>query len=193
MFNIQQLQKLNSKNKLLLQVVLILIINIILLYFSFMTVSGIKNLRNQILDIKIDLENKITRERNMNSLNEKLRTIEPELTKINQIFINQNREIEFITALENLAENNKIEQKININLDNREKGEIFDKVAINLESSGSFQNILNYLSALESLNYYLIIESISFQSNKNLDNIAKSTEPSKGNISVTLNGYCYWK
>lgn len=191
--NFSNFKKIGLKNKLITYALIFCIINGLLIYFFvFATIDRIKILRNDILNIKIELENKMTREKNLNDLNQKIKKIEPQLEKINQIFISQNREIEFITTLEGLEKEYNIDQKLNIDFNGMQKGESFSKVPISIDTSGSFSNLMNYLTGLESFPYYLNIENISFQKTGTA-NTAQTTDSKNAPISMKITGYTYWK
>lgn len=195
--NIAYLKNISPKNKLFISVGLLLLLNIIFVYLLILpAITNIKKSRNDIINLKIDLENKIIREKNLNTLNEKISTVEPQLEKINQIFISKNREIEFITALESLEGKYNVEQKLNINLNSPEKLENFSKVPININTSGSFRNLIDYLANIESLNYYINIENISLAKNSDNNPSAKAAllgQNLQDQMELQISGYTYWK
>ena len=195
--NIGYLKKLSSKNKLFISVGMLLVLDIIFVYLLILpAIDNIKNSRNDVINLKIDLENKTIREKNLNTLNEKISKIEPQLEKINQIFISKNREIEFITTLESLESKYNIKQKLNIDLNNPEKGEEFNKIPISIDASGNFKNLMDYLANIESLSYYINIQNISLSKNS-LDNSSSKTallgQASQNQMELKISGYTYWK
>jgi len=195
--NIGYLKKLSSKNKLFISVGMLLVLDIIFVYLLILpAIDNIKNSRNDIINLKIDLENKTIREKNLNTLNEKISKIEPQLEKINQIFISKNREIEFITTLESLESKYNVIQKLNIDLNNPEKGEEFNKIPISIDASGNFKNLMDYLANIESLSYYINIQNISLSKNS-LDNSSSKTallgQASQNQMELKISGYTYWK
>ena len=75
-------------------------------------------------------------------------------------FFNQGEELGLITDLESIALKNFLYQKIiNSNLDNYTNNQI--DISINI--SGSYLNILNYLTDLESYRHIISIQKIEFQ------------------------------
>jgi Tfp pilus assembly protein PilO len=187
---------LTSRNKLLIYLATATIINAVIFYFILWpSVNQISTTRNDILNLKIDSENKITREKNINDLNGKIKKIEPELEKINNTFVSQNRELEFITALEGLEPKNNVKQTLNINLNNPEKGDVFSKVPVNIDVTGSFVNLMNYLADIESLNYFINITSLSFKrAAPDSDSTSRPADLSTaGKTTMSLSGYSYWK
>ncbi|MCX6796154.1 MAG: hypothetical protein NTW06_01505, partial [Candidatus Falkowbacteria bacterium] len=68
------------KNKILIATVAALVVNATIFYFIILTsLNQIASAHNDILNLKIDSENKITREKNINDLNQKIKKIEPQL------------------------------------------------------------------------------------------------------------------
>lgn len=187
--NFLSIKKLNLKNKLISLSIFFLILNFGLFYFLILpTISRIKSQRDEILNLKIDLENKVTRERNMSDLNQKIKKIEPQLEKLNQIFVNQNREIEFITSLEELEKKYSVSQRLNLEINNMQKNEGFNKVPINIVASGNFTNIINYLVGIESLNYYIDINGITIGKED-----GASQDQQNPKVNMKISGYTYWK
>lgn len=195
--NISNLKKISPKQKLFVNIGLLLILNILFIYLLILpAISNIKKSRNDILNLKIDLENKIIREKNLYILNEKISKVNPQLEKINQIFISQNQEIEFITTLENLEKKYNVSQKLNIDLNNRQGEEGLNKIPISTNTSGNFRNLMDYLANIESLNYYINIESISL-SNGTDDSLSSKSVLLGQNLSdqmtMQISGFSYWK
>jgi Tfp pilus assembly protein PilO len=187
---------LTARNKLLIYLATAIVANAVIFYFILWpSVNQITTTRNDILNLKIDSENKITREKNINDLNGKIKKIEPQLEKINNTFVSQNRELEFITALEGLETKNNVKQNLNINLSNPEKGDVFSKVPVSIDVTGSFANLMNYLADIESLNYFINITSLSFK--KVASDSEQNSRPADlspaGKMTMSLSGYSYWK
>lgn len=195
--NISNLKKISPKQKLFVNIGLLLILNILFIYLLILpAISNIKKSRNDILNLKIDLENKIIREKNLYILNEKISKVNPQLEKINQIFISQNQEIEFITTLENLEKKYNVSQKLNIDLNNRQGEEGLNKIPISTNTSGNFRNLMDYLANIESLNYYINIESISLSNGSDNSLSSKSVllgQNLSDQMTMQISGFSYWK
>jgi Tfp pilus assembly protein PilO len=190
--------KLNLKNKNIAIAIVVIIANAAVIYFLILpTIDKIKSLRNEILNIEIDSANKITQERNIHDLNNKIKKIQPQLDKINSIFINQNREIEFISALEELADKYTVNQKLNIDFNNPAKGDIFNTVPVSINANGNFNNLVSYLSAIEAMSYYINIDNVSFTANTNTANTNNNGRPFENKnvstVDLSFSGHSYWK
>jgi len=165
------------------------------------TINDIKEIRGDIVSKKIDIEKNITQERNMSELSAEIKKIEPQMEKFSQIFINNNRELEFITQLENIAAKHNITQKLSLNPlnTNEEKDDTYYfEVPISIEASGLFENLTEYIKELESLTYYINIKNISIipggtpnLSMGLLDN--SSASQNSKNVNLSLSATTYWK
>ncbi len=185
--------KIKTNKKIIINIfIFVILVFLISKIIIIPTINNIKKLRADIITQKIDLEKKIVREKNMNLLEEKFEKIEPEVIKFEQIFINQSRELEFITTLEDIASENHIKQKINLNQKVASITESYKKIPITLEIQGGFKNILEYLTNLESSNYYINIEIIEISK----DNGSLSSEmqqPSNESVNLKITANTYWK
>lgn len=165
------------------------------------TVKDIKNLNLSIITQKIDLGKQVDKASNMSILGEKLKQITPQLEKFDNIFINKNRELEFITSLEELASKNKVEQKINLGTLSEEKGDPYGKTSLSLDVQGDFLNIMNYLTEIEALNYHFNIDTLDFSYKQITDTRRPSIDDegapqrisNQGGVSLKISGEVYWK
>jgi len=152
----------------------------------------IKSLRAEIITQKQNAEDMVKDEINTTRLSDKLDIIEPELEKFNQIFINRNRELEFITTLENTASQENINQKINFSLSADKSGQIYQMVPLELSAQGSYRQILAYLNALEALNYYININSLEFNTGAAV--FTPASEDSKEKVvNLKIIANTYWQ
>ncbi|MCG2691067.1 hypothetical protein L6249_03335, partial [Candidatus Parcubacteria bacterium] len=120
-----------------------------------------------------------------------------DVEKLDRVFINQNQELAFITALEETANKNNINQNINLDLSSGAKNNKYDKIPLKLTTQGNFINQFNYLRDLERLNYYLNIKSLDLSAGGGasayppLDKIIDYG--SGANIKMVILADTYWK
>jgi Tfp pilus assembly protein PilO len=197
--NLPYWSKLNGKNKSIFVILIILLINISIIYFVvWPTIDNIEKLNKNILQNIIDTENQTAQNQQAGELNNKLKKIEPQINRINTIFISKNRELEFINALDAIASTSsyKITQITSIDFKNPQKQDGFNKVSISIDASGDFDSLVKYFLALESMNYYINIESVSFYSNYSNKNIiiSDNQQVSEDNlVNLKITGYSFWK
>ncbi len=165
-------------------------------------IHSINDLGERIKSHKIYLEEQYENKINEQKNKKKLEIIEKEIKKIDQMFISQNRELEFITTLEEIASRHNIKQKISLE-DNNQKEENnkgYKENRLQLTSQGTFSDLLNYLMDIESLNYYINIKSIEFISknddskNKYVPNMIQQEDANNDNqIMCKIVANTYWK
>ena len=191
--------KLNLKNKITASLGGFMMVFLLLIYFVVVpTINDIKTMGKEIEEQRLDLEKKYIKGQSFRQLNENLKTIEPKLDLLDQIFINKNRELEFVTTLENKANKNKISQKINLGEPRATDNENFKKINIQLATTGDFSGQLKYLLDLESLNYYINMKSLEFypsgggkEQGNNQSNDANNNQ--NNDINLIINADTYWK
>lgn len=165
-----------------------------LIYFVVMpTISDIKKMGEEIENQRIDLEQKYIKGQSLRKLTENLKKIEPQLVVLDQIFISQNHELEFITALEELANQNNISQKINLQELPKDGNKAYQKTPLQISAKGNFINLMNYLIDLEALNYYININSINLSSAYTAPSAASDEQTVFSNINIALSADTYWK
>lgn len=193
--NFNFIRQLDFKKKTLYQALIFIIVNAAIIYFIILpTREKIFTLKNLVLSQRIENNNQSEIQARSSSVNDKVKKAESMLDKFNNIFINKNREIEFITKLEEVASNNNILQKINLGSIAPIKEIGYTKSLLEINSQGSFENLYRYLIELETLNYYYSINSFEMS---NITRLAQnnSNDPNQNSpiINLKLTGYTYWK
>lgn len=187
--------KLTLKNKIAATMAGFLLIIFGLLYFIVIpTIRDIKTMGSDIEAQRLDLEKKYIKGQSLRQLTENLKTIEPRLNTLDQIFINKNRELEFITTLESRAFNNQISQKINLTAPQATESQGFEKIGLQLFTGGKFIKHLRYLANLESLGYYVNIKSLEFSPSADGpgQNQAPADQDQTKNINALISADTYW-
>lgn len=173
------MQKDGFTKKMIMNATTSFIIIIGLIYFIIIPSSGsIIDSKNNIEQLRINLEKKYIEGQNLKKISGSLKTIETEIPKLDKMFIKKSNAIDFITSLENIALKTGINQKINLT-DN--KGGDYQKNNLNLFSNGDFINQLNYLNELESMDYYINIKSMEI-----------SRGSMKNNMNMQIFSDTYW-
>lgn len=190
--------KLNLKNKITASLAGFIIIILSLIYFIVIpTIKEIKAMGRAIEAQREDLEKKYIKGQSLKQLTENLSKIEPKLDLLDQIFINKNRELEFITSLENEANKNRISQKINLSAPQKTENQNFQKTNLQLFTKGGFIKQLQYLANLEHLSYYINIKLLELSPAANGEQVktdSQETSPTAGetNLNMYLNADTYW-
>jgi len=193
---VEKFLKINLKNKIIASSISFLLVIFGLIYFIvWPTVRDIKAMGEEIDSQRIDLEKKYIKGQSLKQLTENLNKIEPKLELLNQIFINQNRELEFITSLENQANKNSVNQKINLSAPVAAASQNFQKIGLQLFTQGGFSGLLRYVMDLESLSYYINVELLELSpgsANPGGPAAVQKTAPAEINLNLYLSSDTYW-
>lgn len=183
--------KFNLKNKIILSLAGFILAILTLIYFVVVpTARDIKIMGREIEEQKIDLERKYLKGQSLKQLTENLKKIEPELSRLDQIFINENRGLEFITTLENEAGKSGVSQKINLSSPEAAENKEFQKNKLQLFAGGNFIRQLGYLLSLESLAYYINVKMIEITPSP--AGSEPETNESDG-VNMFIDADTYWK
>lgn len=168
-----------------------------LIYFIVIpTIKEIKTMGDSIEAQREDLENKYIKGQSLKKLTENLNKIEPKLELLNQIFINKNRELEFITSLENKANKNQISQKINLGNPEKTENKNFQKTNLQLFTKGGFIKQLQYLKDLEQLNYYINIKLLELSPAAGGEPVKTNSQglptAETNNLNMYIEANTYW-
>ncbi|MEA3449405.1 MAG: hypothetical protein U9Q85_00260 [Patescibacteria group bacterium] len=186
--NLNKYNKINLKTKTQILVSFYLLFAVLSVYFYIIpTIEAIKVKKADIFTEKIEQEKKINREKNYANLESEIKKIEPQLGILENVYINANRKLEFITTLEGVAADAKVEQKLTLDLKFNSDGEI-KEVPVIIDVSGLYPAIMDYLIKLETASYYININSFDLS--------LSSTPKEEGKLKqyrLRLNANTYWK
>ena len=195
--------KFNLKNKIIASTAGFMAIILCLIYFIVIpTAEEIKAMGNNIERQRLDLEKKYIKGQSLKQLMENFEKIEPKLEYLDKIFANKNRELEFITSLENEANKNQVAQKINLSAPQAIQNQNFQKIKLQLATEGKFIRQLKYLIDLESLSYYINIKSLELSSLQAGKQAAPSSEGAEetsasindgGRVNMSASADTYWE
>jgi len=159
------------------------------------SLEEINRIKNDIYQERLDLEQKYQRSQSLKKLSANLKSIESKIENIDQVFISQNRELEFITALEQTAEKNQIAQKILLGKAQTAIGDKFyKKIPLQIQAQGNFVDLIQYLQGLETLNYYINIKSIELSGGGGAQRPQFSVETnSNRQVNASIVADSYWK
>jgi lipopolysaccharide export LptBFGC system permease protein LptF len=178
------------KQKLLIIASTFFLLLVVLIYFIIIpTIKDINSLATKIGDQRYEVERKYQQSQGFKKEFGNLIKIEPEINKLNQVFISKNRELEFITSLEDIAAKNNVAQKINLVYEKNTE-QIYQKNTLQLATATNFKNQINYLSNLETLSYYINIKSLSLSINQIPS--AKNENNEKG-LNMSIIADTYWR
>jgi Tfp pilus assembly protein PilO len=152
---------LNTEKKTLITLSIFSIVTMAIIFgIIFPTFKYIQNLEEETGQLREYLEKKYENTRTIRTSKKKIDEIESIVSHYPNFLFYRGDELKLITSLENLANSNKVTQKI----DNSNLDKFGDYINLSLTINGDYQNILKYLAALESGNYYFTITNLQLSS-----------------------------
>lgn len=98
-----------------------------------------------------------------NLLKEQYKRIKPELTRIDQSLLNSEKTLDFIVALENIAEKANNNYEIKVTQLQKEPKEKFSFLTFQISLWGSFPNLIKFLVYLENVPYWVETDQIQIR------------------------------
>lgn len=195
---LDNLIKINMKKRIFaVPAVFILLIACLIYFIILPAVKDIEETGAQIKSQRTELDKKYYKSKNARQSTKSLKAIEDDVEKLDRVFISQNQELAFITALEEIAVKNNINQNINLNLSSGGKNNKYGTIPLILTTQGNFINQFNYLRDLERLNYYLNIKSLNLSASGGAgaySPLDKTIKYSGGTgIKMVILADTYWK
>jgi hypothetical protein len=158
----------------------------IILVLTLVIIPGIKyiiNLHQDVKEAQNELDSRYERAKQLKRTIQEIETVKESSKKYSQAILPINQELNIITELENLADQNNIEQNLNINFvstkknststeDNKEnltknRPALPNYYQLSFLNNGSLANHLKYLVALETKLYYIILTDLNFEKRRN--------------------------
>ena len=134
---------------------------ILIFVVLFPLFSAIKKNANEIINQKKQIILYEKRIQNFNTLATEYKEFQPNIAKINSIFIDSKEPLEFIDFLETTAET--LGLSVDILINNNEAESNLSNLGFQITAFGSFDNLMKFLEKLESANYLVDINSLSVQ------------------------------
>lgn len=164
---------------------------ILLAYLAVLPLANqIKKVRLRIIDEKIKLLENQNKEKDINSLESQIAKYEPRIKTFDDIYVKENRELEFITSLEAAAKKNGVSQSISINPSGLNSEDEVKKNPLSLEAVGNYNDLMSYLRDLERSKYYINIRAISLT---RISTPAKGQENPENQLKMLIQADSYWK
>lgn len=106
-------------------------------------------------------------------------------------FIDKTKLLEFISTIEDIAQKNNVSEQISITDFPDQTTDIFSH-PISLSPTGSYNNIIQYIAALEKLDYYLDFSQLGISRANLSPGEVSDTSKDANIIKATLVGTSYW-
>lgn len=172
----------NNKRIIILLILVIITIFLIIFFIIKPGFLEIKNLSQQIENEKKSLEELYSRGETLSKIKNEYKKIEKDISLLDNVFLTEGKELEFITSLEKIAQGQKVRQDVNIGMTKILK-ENYKLIPIQLRLRGNFLDLIKYLRELEKLDFYLNIDSLSITPLPGLEK----------QIEISLSANTYWR
>ncbi len=156
-----KLSSLPANQKILITVALNSIIIAGLTFFIIIpNIQDIMMIKNDIDLRRSEIEQKYINGDDLSKLMRNLEQVSKRVESLNNVFIEKDDELAFITELETIAAKNHVTQKINLLPAQMDAKGIFGRTTVQITAGGRFSDIAAYMTDLENLNYYINIYSL---------------------------------
>ena len=189
-------KKLGTKSRMLITFLGYSFVIFMIIYFIILPrVNFIRKNGKAIVDRRVFLEEQYIKARNFKKNNEEMKLVDKDIERLDEVFVHYNEDLQFIETLENLASSYNVEQRISLGKIESEEINEFEEITLEISAEGSFLNIMNYLIGLETLNYYVNINSLDISKAQ----VASEKDFSENRPSILNNVICkitadtHWK
>ncbi len=173
----------NLKHKILLTTLIIFLgLLSIVFVIIFPTVNYIKNIKTDIEITEGQLEEKYQKARLLKKSINELEKVKIDVQKFKEITVEPGNELLLISSLEHLASDHNIAQDLSVTLHENEGRDPY--YVFSFQNNGDFYDHIDYLSSLEKLPYYVIIEKLKWN---------KVEKENKNSIILNFEGKIYSK
>ncbi|SRR6056297_1057600 len=180
--------KLSERNKIIvLFCFLVLIISLLIFFVILPSAREIKEVKAEIKNQREEMEKKYLSGINARILSQKAPKVKEKMAEVEKIFIKSEEQLEFVTSLEKIAEDNQVEQTPNIEYGSSKNNDFYKVIPLRISTEGALANQLNYIRDLKSLRYYINIQSIKMK--KNINNSGSLEEE----VSLFIKAQSYWE
>ncbi|HTW96416.1 MAG TPA: type 4a pilus biogenesis protein PilO [Candidatus Methylomirabilis sp.] len=145
---------------------------------------------NEIIKMKTDAESQAAeiekdyfQGKSLKKVAADLKVVQPQIEQLDQIFINKNDALDFVTSLEKTAEKNGVTLQEKLGSED-DQGKFYTVIPLTISVSGNFSGVMNYLSDVESFSQYLNIKSMELT--------AAAPVSGQKNITMQILADTYW-
>ncbi|NCN07544.1 hypothetical protein GW933_02510 [Candidatus Falkowbacteria bacterium] len=164
-------------------------IGVILLFFTFITafiifpaLKEISAVNQEITNERIKLERKLALGLNIKKVIKDLDNIEETAKTLDDIFLEKNSELNIINNLESLANQHNTNIDITSDFVKKDIGPNTNAMELKIIATGSYKQILNFISGIENQKNYFNLQNISFTKNKKSDGSSTVVAQLIGNV-----------
>ncbi|KKU47331.1 hypothetical protein A3H10_01870 [Candidatus Uhrbacteria bacterium RIFCSPLOWO2_12_FULL_46_10] len=172
-------------------IVFLVIIVVVPLGIIWPSVKQIRSTSQMIYQEYQFLEDRSQRSKNIKQAKKEYEELRTHLPALRALAIEPNEELKFITAVEALAEANRVTEKINLDVDKPRPAGNYNALPMELTISGSYRDVVKYLAALRNIQIVTTLSNISLVSGRTTDALGVIGQNSDIKIEARLTGVVY--
>jgi Tfp pilus assembly protein PilO len=161
-----------------------------LAYFFIMpSLANIQTIKVEIESQGLETEKNYLASKSFDKIEKALKTIEPQLGELEKVFIKKDSALDFVNALEKTASTSQVSETAVLGGETAISESSF-QIPLRIESHGNFSEQIDFLSALEAMQYYINIKSLEISAVSH-----GSAQPKEENIPTVMqiSADTYWK
>lgn len=175
------------KNRLLVSsAIFCLLLLAVVLFLVVPALAEIRLINRQVYDERVRLEKLYVRGQLQKKVRENFNSVKDELKFMDNILLKENQELQYITAVEQTAQEARLDLKISIGKSKRAPETPFSTLRLNFEVAGDWENIMRWLDRLEALPYYTNIREMAVAVRPNKE------KPEARAATVNIGADTYW-
>jgi len=191
---LNSVKNLSVKNKMIITFLFYFFLIFLIAHFIILPrVNYISKSGKEIMDRRIYLEEQYIKVRNFRKNNEEMKLVDKDIQRLDEVFVEYDGDLQFIETLENLATDNKIEQRISLGKIESEKNNEFEEITLEIFAEGNFLNIMNYLISIETLGYYVNISLLDISRLNIEKNFVGDESNNLNKVICKITADTYWR
>jgi len=116
------------------------------------TRNRMKELHVAINEQRVELDKIYQQGKSLKIALQQYQQVKPKISILSSVYVKPGGELDIITAMENIADQQNVQQEIKTSASPDQNTKT---LPLQLQTTGSFNNIVSYLTALEAMDYYL--------------------------------------
>jgi hypothetical protein len=156
-------KSLTPRQKIMLSTAVTLLVTAsVLLFVTLPSVRAIRSLADQIFEQRLELERMYHKGQILKHTLKQYEEVKPAVQELSRIYITTGEELQFITTLEGVAQAAGVHQDIKLGAKDPKDKTAANKLPYQLEIEGNLTSLIAYLGGLESLDFYVNIDTLRF-------------------------------
>jgi len=148
------------------------------------SLQEIRVINEQVLEERLRLEKLYVRGQLQKKVRDNYNNIKEDVGFLDEVFLKENQELQYITTLEHFASEQNIDLNITIGEPRRKPQQRFSVLPFTFQITGSWPKIAQWVSDIEQLPYYTNIKEITVS--------ARSEQQSARMATVSISVETYW-